>query len=116
MVITKFAGSTDPRILQTVHRIQKELSNDSLIHRYNPKEAADDGLGSSEGTFSPCSFWMAETLARTGHLEEARLMLEKMLTYGNHVGLYAEEIGPTGEALGNYPQAFTHLATHYCLC
>ncbi len=110
MVLTKFAGPTDPRMLHTIERIQKELTSDSLVYRYNPKEAADDGLGSIEGTFSPCSFWLAESLARAGRLDEARLMLEKMLTYCNHVGLYAEEVGPTGEALGNYPQAFTHLS------
>lgn len=110
MVLTKFAGPTDPRILSTIDRIQIELTNDSLVSRYNPKTAADDGLGSIEGTFSPCSFWMAESLARAGRVDEGRLMLEKMLTYSNHVGLYAEEIGPTGEALGNYPQAFTHLS------
>jgi GH15 family glucan-1,4-alpha-glucosidase len=110
MVITKFAGPQDPLMLQTINRIQQDLSFDSLIHRYNPKEAANDGLGSFEGTFSPCTFWMAESLARADRLDDARLMLEKMLTYGSHVGLYAEEIGPTGEALGNYPQAFTHLS------
>jgi len=110
MVFTRFTGPTDPRMLQTIDRIQKELASDSLVYRYNPKEAAFDGLGSIEGTFSPCSFWLAESLARAGRLDEARLMLEKMLTYSNHVGLYAEEIGPTGEALGNYPQAFTHLS------
>jgi len=64
----------------------------------------------SNGTFNACSFWLAESLARAGRLDVARLMLEKMLTYSNHVGLYAEEVGPTGEALGNYPQAFTHLS------
>ncbi len=110
MVMTRFAGATDPSMLSTIDRIQKELSSDSLIHRYNPKQAAADGLGSLEGTFTPCSFWMAESLARAGRLDEARLILEKMLTYSNHVGLFAEEIGPTGEALGNYPQAFTHLS------
>jgi len=110
MVLTNFAGPTDPRILSTIERIQKELTSDSLVHRYNPKKAADDGLGSVEGTFSACSFWLAESLARAGRLDEARLMLEKMLSYSNHVGLYAEEIGPTGEALGNFPQAFTHLS------
>ena len=57
-----------------------------------------------------CSFWYVECLARTGRLDEARLTFEKMLTYANHLGLYAEEIGPSGEALGNFPQAFTHLA------
>jgi GH15 family glucan-1,4-alpha-glucosidase len=110
MVLTKFAGATDPRILSTITRIQKDLTSDSLVHRYNPAEAADDGLGTQEGTFSPCSFWMAESLARAGRVDEGRLMLEKMLTYSNHVGLFAEEVGPTGEALGNFPQAFTHLA------
>jgi GH15 family glucan-1,4-alpha-glucosidase len=110
MVLMKFTGPTDPRMLSTIDRIQKELTSDSLVHRYNPKEAADDGLGSIEGTFSPCSFWLAETLARAGRIDQARLILEKMLSYSNHVGLYAEEIGPTGEALGNYPQAFTHLS------
>ncbi len=110
MVLTKFTGPTDPRMLATIDRIQKELTSDSHVFRYDPKHAADDGLGTVEGTFSPCSFWLAETLARAGRLSDARLMLEKMLTYSNHLGLYAEEIGPTGEALGNYPQAFTHLA------
>ncbi len=110
MVLTKFMGPTDPRMLYTIDRIQRELTSDSLVHRYDPKSAADDGLGGPEGTFSACSFWMAESLARAGRMDEARLMLEKMLTYSNHVGLYAEEIGLTGEALGNYPQAFTHLS------
>ncbi len=110
MVLTKFTGPTDPRINATINRIQRELTSDSHVYRYNPKVAADDGLGSLEGTFSPCSFWLAETLARAGRIDEARLVLEKMLTYSNHVGLYAEEIGPTGEALGNFPQAFTHLS------
>jgi GH15 family glucan-1,4-alpha-glucosidase len=110
MVLTKFAGANDPRILQTLNRVGKELTSDSLVYRYNPGQAADDGLGTLEGTFSPCSFWMAESLARAGRVDEGRLMLEKMLTYSNHVGLFAEEVGPTGEALGNFPQAFTHLS------
>jgi GH15 family glucan-1,4-alpha-glucosidase len=110
MVITKFTGPMEKRMLRTLDRILKELTNDSHVFRYDPKKAADDGLGSTEGTFSPCSFWLAETLARAGRLNEARLVLEKMLTYSNHLGLYAEEIGLTGEALGNFPQAFTHLA------
>jgi pentatricopeptide repeat protein len=110
MVITKFAGGTDPLIVQTIDCIQRELSTDSLVRRYDSKHAADDGLGNLEGTFSPCSFWMAEALAQAGRLDDACLMLKKMLTYGHHVGLYAEEIGPIGETLGNYPQAFTHLS------
>ena len=110
MVLTRFAGSNDPRILSTIDRIQKELTSDSHVYRYDPMLAADDGFGGQEGTFSICSFWLVEALARAGRLEEARLVLEKMLTYANHVGLYSEEIGPTGEALGNFPQAFTHLS------
>ncbi len=113
LMITNFTGSREPRMLSTIHRIQQELASGVLVHRvhrYNPQSAANDGLGSQEGTFSACSFWLVENLARAKRLEEARLMLEKLLSYSNHVGLYAEEIGPTGEALGNYPQAFTHLA------
>src|SRR6266487_115765 len=110
MVLTRFTGPTDPRMLRTIDRIQKELTSDSHVYRYNPELAADDGFGDQEGTFSICCFWLVEALARAGRLEEARLVLEKILTYANHVGLYAEEIGPTGEALGNFPQAFTHLS------
>jgi GH15 family glucan-1,4-alpha-glucosidase len=110
MVLTNFTGPTDPRMLATINRIEKELTSDSLVHRYNPKKAAADGLGSDEGTFTACSFWLAESLARAGRLDQARLILEKIMTYSNHVGLYAEEIGLTGEALGNFPQAFTHLS------
>ena len=110
LMITNFIGSKEPRMLSTIHRIQQELTSGALVHRYNPQNAAGDGLGSQEGTFSACSFWLVENLARAGKVDEARLMLEKLLSYSNHVGLYAEEIGSTGEALGNYPQAFTHLA------
>ena len=110
MVLTKFSGPNDPRMLSTIKRIRQDLTNDSHVYRYDPKKAADDGLGSQEGSFSPCSFWLAEALARAGKLDDARFMLEKMMSYANHVGLFAEEIGLTGEALGNYPQAFTHLS------
>jgi len=110
MVLTRFAGSNDPRTLRTIDRILKELTSDSHVFRYDPLMAANDGFGGQEGTFSICSFWLVEALARAGRLEEGRLVLEKMLTYANHVGLYSEEIGPTGEALGNFPQAFTHLS------
>ena len=91
-------------------RRSAELVSDSLVYRYDPELAASDGLDGREGTFSMCSFWYVECLARAGRLDEARLTLEKMLTYANHLGLYAEQIGPSGEALGNFPQAFTHLA------
>jgi len=110
MVLTRFVGPKDPYMMQTIEAIQKQLTSDAHVYRYDPKEAASDGLGSKEGTFSACSFWMAESLARAGHVEEGRLMLEKMLSYSNHVGLFSEEIGAKGEALGNFPQAFTHLS------
>jgi GH15 family glucan-1,4-alpha-glucosidase len=109
MPMVKFIAPTDPRWLSTLAAIRNELVSDSLVYRYNV-EASPDGLRGVEGTFSICTFWYVEALARAGELEEARLVLEKMLTYANHLGLYAEEIGPTGEQLGNFPQAFTHLA------
>jgi GH15 family glucan-1,4-alpha-glucosidase len=109
MPLVKFVGPTDPRWLSTLDRITEELVSDSLVYRYNAA-ASPDGLQGDEGTFSICSFWYVEALARAGRLDEARLAFEKMLTYANHLGLYSEEIGPTGEQLGNFPQAFTHLA------
>jgi GH15 family glucan-1,4-alpha-glucosidase len=108
--VVKFLGPTDPRILGTIDAIEQELVADSLVYRYNPKKAAPDGLTGQEGTFSLCTFWLVEALTRAGRLDESRLVLEKMFSYANHVGLYAEQIGPSGEALGNFPQAFTHLS------
>ncbi|MDX3246774.1 glycoside hydrolase family 15 protein [Streptomyces sp. ME18-1-4] len=109
MPLCKFVAPTDPRWISTLDAITAELVSDSLVYRYNA-EASPDGLVGTEATFSMCSFWWVEALARAGRLDEARLAFEKMLTYANHVGLYSEEIGPTGEQLGNFPQAFTHLA------
>jgi GH15 family glucan-1,4-alpha-glucosidase len=109
MPLTKFMAPTDPLWTSTLDGITRELVADSLVYRYNV-EASPDGLRGDEGTFSICSFWYVEALARSGQLDEARLAFEKMLTYANHVGLYSEEIGSTGELLGNFPQAFTHLA------
>jgi GH15 family glucan-1,4-alpha-glucosidase len=109
MPLVKFIGPTDPRWLSTLDAISKELVSDSLVYRYNVA-ASPDGLRGDEGTFSMCSFWYVEALARAGRLEDARLAFEKMLTYANHLGLFSEEIGPSGEALGNFPQAFTHLS------
>ncbi|HUA07415.1 MAG TPA: glycoside hydrolase family 15 protein [Solirubrobacteraceae bacterium] len=109
MPLMKFIAPQDPRWLSTLSAIGNELVSDSLVYRYNAG-ASPDGLAGREGTFSICTFWYVEALARAGRLDEARLIFEKMLTYANHVGLYAEEIGPTGEQLGNFPQAFTHLA------
>jgi GH15 family glucan-1,4-alpha-glucosidase len=109
MPLVLFIAPTDPRWLSTLDAIGDELVSDSLVYRYNI-EASPDGLRGDEGTFSICSFWYVEALTRAGRLEDARLAFEKMLTYANHLGLYSEEIGPTGEQLGNFPQAFTHLA------
>jgi GH15 family glucan-1,4-alpha-glucosidase len=109
MPLVKFIAPTDPRWLSTLDAIGDELVSDSLVYRYN-HEASPDGLNGHEGTFSACTFWYVEALARAGRLEEARLVFEKMLTYANHLGLFAEQIGPTGEQLGNFPQALTHLA------
>jgi len=102
-----FVAPRDPRMKGTLKRIQEELVSDSLVYRY--KAGPDDGLKGVEGTFSVCTFWMVEALARAGRVDEALLTFEKMLTYANPLGLYAEEIGPSGEAMGNFPQAFTHL-------
>jgi len=104
-----FVGPADPRMVNTLDRISEELTSDSLVYRYELGKATGDGLPGLEGTFSICTFWLVEVLARAGRLQEARFVFEKMLTYANHLGLFAEEIGPTGEALGNFPQAFTHL-------
>jgi GH15 family glucan-1,4-alpha-glucosidase len=109
MPLVKFIAPRDPRWLSTLDAVSHELVSDSLVYRYNAK-ASPDGLEGDEGTFSMCTFWYVEALARAGRLDEARLTFEKMLTYANHLGLYAEEIGPSGEALGNFPQAFTHLS------
>ena len=109
MPLVKFIAPTDPRWLSTLDAIGAELVSDSLVYRYDPG-ASPDGLDGDEGTFSICSFWYVEALARAGRVREARLAFEKMLTYANHLGLYSEEIGSSGELLGNFPQAFTHLA------
>ncbi|MGY6021971.1 glycoside hydrolase family 15 protein [Streptomyces spinosirectus] len=104
-----FISPTDPRWLSTLEAMERELVSDSLVYRYDPA-ASPDGLRGSEGTFSLCSFLYVDALARSGKLGPARYAFDKMLTYANHAGLFAEEIGPTGEQLGNFPQAFTHLA------
>jgi len=104
-----FVSPRDAAWQSTLRAMDDELVSDSLVYRYDPA-ASPDGLRGSEGTFSMCTFWYVEALAGAGRLDEARLTFEKMLTYANHVGLYAEEIGPTGEQLGNFPQAFSHLA------
>jgi GH15 family glucan-1,4-alpha-glucosidase len=109
MPLVGFVAPLDPMWLSTLEAMDGELVSDSLVYRYDPA-ASPDGLSGSEGTFSICTFWYVDALARSGRVEEARLTFEKMLTYANHVGLFAEEIGPSGEQLGNFPQAFTHLS------
>ncbi|MER6997196.1 glycoside hydrolase family 15 protein [Streptomyces sp. NPDC000410] len=104
-----FITPDDPMWQSTLDAMDQELVSDSLVYRYNP-EASPDGLRGSEGTFSLCTFMYVDALARAGRIDQARLVLEKMLTYANHLGLYSEEIGLTGGQLGNFPQAFTHLA------
>ncbi len=109
-----FVSPTDPRMLKTLDATMQPpdkggLLSNSLVYRYNVDETAD-GLKGEEGTFNICTFWLVEALTRAGRVDEARLMFEQMLGYANHVGLYAEETGHRGEGLGNFPQAFTHLA------
>jgi GH15 family glucan-1,4-alpha-glucosidase len=119
MSLVFFLAPGDPRNLATLDAIlappeQGGLVCNSLVYRYNNLDAPD-GLMGDEGTFNICTFWLVEALTRAGRLdrrrlERARLMFEEMLGYANHLGLFAEETGPSGEALGNFPQAFTHLA------
>jgi GH15 family glucan-1,4-alpha-glucosidase len=108
--MVNFISPTDPRWKSTLKVIEKNLVEDSLVYRYNPEKAADDGMDGGEGTFSTCSFWYVECLARAGDLKQARFIFEKALGYSNHLGLYAEQLGPCGEHLGNFPQALSHIA------
>jgi GH15 family glucan-1,4-alpha-glucosidase len=109
MPLVKFISPTDPQWLSTLDALIATLVSDSLVYRYDP-QASPDGVRGEEGTFSACSFWYVEALTRAGRLDEARLAFEKMLTYANHLGLYAEQISRTGEQQGNFPQALTPLA------
>ncbi len=110
MPLVRFISATDPRWISTLRAVEEHLVEDSLVYRYQIEGVETDGLKGEEGSFSICSFWYIECLSRSGDLQKARFLFEKMLGYANHVGLYAEEIGPSGEHLGNFPQAFTHLA------
>ncbi len=110
MPLVKFISPTDPRWLSTLKAVEQELLDDSLVYRYRIGKGPSDGLAGEEGTFCICSFWYVECLSRAGDIEKARFYFEKMLGYANHLGLYAEELGPRGQHLGNFPQAFTHLA------
>jgi GH15 family glucan-1,4-alpha-glucosidase len=119
MPLVFFMAPNDPRMIGTINAILKNprdggLLRDSLVYRYPPQPCID-GLPGEEGTFNMCSFWLVEALTRAGRafpdkLDQARLLFERVLGYANHLGLYSEQTGPQGEALGNFPQAFTHLA------
>ena len=119
MPLVFFMAPTDPRMVSTLKAILENprkggLVSDGLVYRYPPQPRVD-GLPGEEGTFNMCSFWLVEALTRAGQvnpdwLDEARLLFERMLGYANHLGLYAEQTSAQGEALGNFPQAFTHLA------
>lgn len=118
MPLVFFMAPNDPRMIKTLEQVQKPpreggLTASSFVYRYSP--STEDGLEGQEGTFNLCTFWLVEALTRAGkanpqYLDKARLIFEEMLSYSNHVGLYAEEMGVNGMALGNFPQAFTHIA------
>jgi GH15 family glucan-1,4-alpha-glucosidase len=110
MPLVRFISPVDPMWLSTMKAIEEHLIEDTLVRRYETEFSQVDGLPGSEGSFTACSFWYVECLARAGELEKAQLLFEKLLGYANHLGLYSEELGPDGRHLGNFPQAFTHLA------
>ena len=110
MPLVRFLPPEDIRIRSTVLAIADELTVDGLVQRYKVEET-DDGLRGEEGTFTICSFWLVSALVEIGEAERARELCEKLLSYASPLGLYAEEIDPrSGRHLGNFPQAFTHLA------
>ncbi len=110
MPISRMISPHDPRWLSTLKMIEKELVVDCFVYRYQAAQAKAFGLKSGEGTFTACSFWYIECLSCSGQLEKAQINFDKMLSYSNHLGLYSEQLGHQGEHLGNFPQAFTHLA------
>ena len=111
MPLMRFIVPHDPRWLSTQDAIERELTSDVLVRRYETGDDENvDGLDGDEGSFTPCSFWLVECLARSGNVRRARLHFEKLVSYANDLGLFAEQIGPGGEQLGNVPQALTHLA------
>lgn len=107
MPMLRYISPTDPRWLGTLKRIENTLTEDSLVFRYI---GGSDGIPGDEGSFTCCSFWLIECLARAGQVDKALLLFNKMLGYANHLGLYSEQLGSSGEHLGNFPQALTHLA------
>jgi len=110
MPLTHFIAPQEPRWLSTMEVVDQQLRLDVLIYRYKSTDVDVDGLDGEEGTFTMCSFWYIEALAKSGQIDRAVENFEKMMGYANHLGLFSEELGKKGEHLGNFPQAFTHLA------
>jgi GH15 family glucan-1,4-alpha-glucosidase len=109
MALFRFISPMDPRWLSTLLVIERDLTVDTLVKRYRT-ESNVDGLRSRVGSFTACSFWFVEALARSRQVEKAHLLFDKLIRYANPLGLYSEELSATGEHLGNFPQALTHLA------
>ncbi|KQT54423.1 glycosyl hydrolase family 15 [Aureimonas sp. Leaf454] len=110
MPLVKFINPRDPLWISTLAAVKRELVHDCLVHRYVNLEENSDGLEGEEGSFTICSFWYVEALARSGQVSEARFLFEKLHSYANHLGLYSEELSSTGDHLGNFPQGLTHLS------
>lgn len=108
--LVRFLPANDPRVRATVLAIADELTQDGLVLRYRPEET-DDGLTGQEGAFTTCSFWLVSALVEIGEVDRAKALCERLLSHASPLGLYAEELDPvSGRHLGNFPQAFTHLA------
>jgi GH15 family glucan-1,4-alpha-glucosidase len=111
MPLIGFLPATDSRVVSTVDAIQRELVRDGFVLRYRPEEENVDGLPGSEGVFIPCSFWLVDCLYLIGRKKEARELFERVLEVRNDLGLLSEEYSPTSKRqLGNFPQAFSHVA------
>jgi GH15 family glucan-1,4-alpha-glucosidase len=110
MAIVGFLPATDPRMLATINAIEERLTDDrGLVYRYHTEEGVD-GLAGEEGTFLLCTFWLAQALALADRVERARNVFERAAAFANDLGLLAEEVDPqTGDLLGNFPQAFSHI-------
>ena len=107
--LVKFVSPTDPMWISTLDVIGDRLAHGPLVDRYD-QGATDDGLDGDEGSFTICSFWYVEALSRSGRLDQARDLFDRLLSYAGPTGIFSEEIGPSGRMIGNLPQAFTHLA------
>jgi GH15 family glucan-1,4-alpha-glucosidase len=110
MPMMRFISPLDPMWLSAMRTIEERLVEDTLVRRYEVEQTHVDGLPDGDGSFTACSFWFVECLARAGEFEKAQLLFEKLLGYANHLGLYSEQLGANGQHLGKFPQAFTHLA------